>query len=97
MIYVLHWRQCSEALAVLLYRFMTDAAYLYHRDSVSPSVSPYTYVPSQIQQAISHEDIAFHENAMGPIYQISIVFQPHMEATIIVPSVVYDRLLYFRA
>ena len=65
MISRLHWRQCSEAPAVLLYRFMIDAAYLYHRDS--DSVSPYSYVPSQIQQAMSHEDIAFHENAMGPM------------------------------
>ena len=71
--------------------------YLYHRDSNSQSASPYSYVLFQIQQTISYEDIAFHENAMGPIYQISIVFQPHIEATIIVPSVVYDRLLYFRA
>ena len=38
---VLHWRQCLEAPAVLLYRFMIDAAYLYHIDSDSPSVSPY--------------------------------------------------------
>ena len=50
-----------------LYRLMIDATYLYHRDSDSPSVSPYNYVSFQIQQAISHEDIAFHENAMGPI------------------------------
>ena len=97
MISGLRWRQCSEAPAVLLYRFMIDATYLYHRDSNSPSVSPYSYVPFQIQQTVSHEDIAFHENAMGPIYQISIVFQPHMEETTIVPSVVYDRLLYYRA
>ena len=41
----LHWRQCSEAPAALLYRFMIDAAYLYHRDFDSPSVSPYSYVP----------------------------------------------------
>ena len=46
---------------------MIDAAYLYHRDSDSPSVGPYNYVPFQIQQAISHKDIAFYENAMGPM------------------------------
>ena len=28
----------------------------------------------QIQQTVSHEDVAFHEDAMGPMYQISIVF-----------------------
>ena len=67
-IFGLHWRQCSEALAVLLYRFMIDVAYLYHRDSDSQSASPYNYVPFQIQQTVSHEDIAFHENAMGPMY-----------------------------
>ena len=60
----LHWRQCLEAPAVLLYRFMIDAAYLYHRDFDSPSVN---YVSFQIKQTISHEDIAFHENAMGPM------------------------------
>ena len=70
----LHWRQCSEASAVLRYTFMIDTTYLYHKDSNSQSVSPYNYVPSQIQQAINHEDIKFHENAMGIIYQISIVF-----------------------
>ena len=52
---------------------------------------------NQIQETASHEDIAFHENAMGPMYQISIVFSLTWEATIIVTSVVYDRLLYFRA
>ena len=67
-IFGLHWRQCLEAPIVLLYRFMIDAAYLYHRDSNSQSASPHSYVPFQIQQTISHEDIAFHENAMGPIY-----------------------------
>ena len=36
----LHWRQCSEAPIVLLYRFMIDAAYLYHRDSNSQLASP---------------------------------------------------------
>ena len=66
-IFGLRWRQCSEAPAVLLYRFMIDATYLYHRDSDSPSVNPYSYVPFQIQQTTSHEDIAFHENAMGPM------------------------------
>ena len=67
MIFGLHWRQRLETPAVLLYRFMIDAAYLYHKDSDSPSVSPYNYVPFQIQQAIRHEDIAFHENATGPM------------------------------
>ena len=76
---------------------MIDAAYLYLGDSDSPSVDPYNYVLFQIQQAISHKDIVFHENAMGPMYQISIVFNLTFEATIIVSSVVYDRLLYFRA
>ena len=28
----------------------------------------------QIQQIISYEDMEFHENAMGPMYHISIVF-----------------------
>ena len=60
-IFGLHWRQCLEALAVLLYRFMIDAAYLYHRDSDSLSVSPYSYVLLQIQQTISYEDIGFHD------------------------------------
>ena len=50
-------------------RFMIDAAYLYHRDSNSPLVSPYSYVPFQIWQTTSHEDITFHENAMGPMQQ----------------------------
>ena len=67
MIFVLRWRQCSEAPPVLLYKFMIDVAYLYHRDSDSPSLGPYNYVPFQIQQTISHEDISFHENAMGPM------------------------------
>ena len=70
----LRWRQCSKAPVVRLYTLMIDAAYLYHRDSDSQSASPYSYVPFQIQQTISHEDIAFHENAMGPMYQISTVF-----------------------
>ena len=48
MISRLRWRQCLEALAALLYRFMIDAAYLYHIDFDSQSVSPYNYVPSQI-------------------------------------------------
>ena len=86
MISGLCWRQCSEALVVLLYRFMIDATYLYHRDSDSQLVSPYNYVPFQIQHTVSHEDIAFHKNAMGPMYQI-----------IIVTTLVYDWLLYFRA
>ena len=47
---------------------MIDAAYLYHRDSNSQLASPHSYVPFQIQQIISHEDIAFHDNAMGPMY-----------------------------
>ena len=46
---------------------MIDATYLYHRDSDSLSVSTYNYVPFQNQQVVSHEDIAFHENAMGPV------------------------------
>ena len=33
------WRQCLEAPVVLLYRFMIDVAYLYHRDFDSSSVS----------------------------------------------------------
>ena len=41
----LRWRQCSEARAVLLYIFMIDATYLYHKDFDSPLVSPYSYVP----------------------------------------------------
>ena len=68
----LRWRQCSEAPAVLRYTFMIDTTYLYHRDFDSQSVIPYNYVPFQIQQTISHEDIAFHENAMGPMYQFFI-------------------------
>ena len=47
-IFGLRWRQCSEAPPVLLYRFIIDATYLCHRDSDSQSVSPYSYVPSQI-------------------------------------------------
>ena len=31
---------------MLLYRFMIDATYLYHKDSDSPPVNPYSYVPS---------------------------------------------------
>ena len=72
--YGLHWRQYLEAPAVLQYTFMIDTTYLYHRDSDSQSASPYSYVPFQIQQTISHEDISFHENAMGPIHHISVVF-----------------------
>ena len=53
---------------------MIDATYLYHRDSDTASVSPYSFVPFQIQQTINHEYVAFHENSMGPMYQISIVF-----------------------
>ena len=59
---------------MLRYTFMIDVAYLYHRYSNSQSGSPHSYVLFQIQQTISHEDIAFHENSMGPMYQISIVF-----------------------
>ena len=66
-IFGLRWRQCSKTQVVLLYRFMIDATYLYHIDSKSSLVSPYYYVPFQIQHAISHEDIIFHENAMGPM------------------------------
>ena len=47
---------------------MIDAPYLYHKDSDSQSASPYNYVPFQIQHTISHEYIAFHKNAMGPMY-----------------------------
>ena len=46
---------------------MIDATYLYHRDFESPLVGPYSYVPFYIQQTIIHEDIAFYENAMGPM------------------------------
>ena len=53
--------------AVLLYIFMIDTTYWYHRESDSPSVGPYNYVPFQIQDTLKHEDIAFHENAMGPM------------------------------
>ena len=63
----LHWRQCSESPVALLYRFMIDTTYLYHRDSNSPSVGPYNYVLFQIQKVVGHEDIAFHENSMGPM------------------------------
>ena len=70
----LRWRQCSEAPRVLRYTFTIDAAYLYHIDSNSQSASPRSYVLFQIQQTFSHEDIAFHENSMGPMYHISIVF-----------------------
>ena len=73
-IFGLRWIHCSEAPTVLRYTFMIDVAYLYHRDFDSQSTSPYIYVPFHIQQTISHEDIEFHENAMGPMYQISIVF-----------------------
>ena len=74
MIFGLRWRQWSNAPAVLRYTFMIDPAYLYHKDFDSQSGSPYSYVTFQIQQTINHEDIAFHENAMGPMYHISIVF-----------------------
>ena len=67
-IFGLRWRQCSEAPTMLLYKFMIDATYLYHRDSDSPLMSPYSYVSSQIQYAISHEDIAFYQNSMGSMY-----------------------------
>ena len=73
-IFGLCWRQCLEAPSMLQYTFMIDATYLYHRDSDSQLVSPHIYVPFQIQQTIVHEDITFHENSMGPMYQISIVF-----------------------
>ena len=73
-IFGLHWRQCLEAPVVLRYTFMIDTTYLYRRDSDSQTTSPYNYVPLYIQQTVSHEDIAFHENAMGPMYQISIGF-----------------------
>ena len=80
---------------MLLYRFMIDAAYLYHRDSDSPSVN---YVPFQIQQTISLEDIAFHENAMSPMYQSfrSVLYSASYRGHHYVTSAVYDRLLYFR-
>ena len=76
---------------------MIDEAYLYRKDCDSQSVSPYSYVPFQIQQTISHDDIAFHQNAMDPMYQIIVVFSLTWEETTIVTSVVYDRLLYFIA
>ena len=41
----LHWRQCLEVPPVLLYRFMIDETYLYHKDSDSQSVSLHNYVP----------------------------------------------------
>ena len=66
-IYGLHWRQRLEGPAVLRYTFMIDAAYLYHNQQVH--IAMY-----QIQQTISHEDVAFHENAMGLMYQINIAF-----------------------
>ena len=72
----LRWRQCLEAPAVLRYTFMIDTSYLYHRDSDSQSASPHSYVLFQIQQTISHEDIAFHENSLGPMYHIIIIFSP---------------------
>ena len=65
---------------------MIDAAYLYHRDSDSQSISPYSYVPFQIHHTVSHEDIEFHSNAMGPMYQISIVFS----LTLRQPSLYYQ-------
>ena len=44
-IFGLHWRQYSEALAVLRYTFIIDAAYLYHGDSDPQLASPHSYVP----------------------------------------------------
>ena len=67
MIFGLRWRQRSEAPAVLQYTFMIDTAYLYHSDFDFLLVSPYNYLLFQIQQVISHEDISFHENTMGPM------------------------------
>ena len=44
----LRWRQYSEAPTVLQYTFMIDAAYVYHRDFDSQSVSPHSYEPDPI-------------------------------------------------
>ena len=70
----LRWRRCLESPSVLRYTFMIDVTYLYHRESDSQSTSPHSYVPFQIQHIINHEDITFHENSMGLMYQINIVF-----------------------
>ena len=85
-IFGFRWRQSSEAPLALRYTFMIDVEYLYHRDSDSQSASPYSYVPFQIQQIVIHEDIAFHENAMGPMYQISIVFNLSMRQPLCIIS-----------
>ena len=98
-IFGLRWRQCSEAPTVLLYRFMIDATYLYHRDSDSQSASPYSYVPFYIQQTVNQLDIEFHENAMGPMYQCfrSLLYSASNQGNHYVTPLLYDRLLYSRA
>ena len=57
---------------MLLYRCMIEATYLYHRDSDSQLASPHSYVPDPTDHQSWRYSI--HENAMGPMYQISIVF-----------------------
>ena len=91
----LRWRQWSEAPVVLRYTFMIDAAYLYHRDSDSQSASPHSYVPNPVDRQSWRCSIPWECHGSNIPDQYCI--QPHMEATIIVTLVVYDRLLYFRA
>ena len=91
----LHWRQCSEAPAVLRYTFMIDATYLYHRDFDSQSTSPHSYVPDPADHQSWRCSIPWECHGSNVPDQYCI--QPHIEATSIVTSVVYDRLLYFRA
>ena len=94
-IFELHWRQCSEAPVVLRYTFMIDAAYSYHRDSNSQLASPHSYVPDPVDSQSWRYSIPWECHGSNVPNQHCI--QPHIEATIIISLVLYDRLLPFRA
>ena len=62
-------------------------------------MSPYKCVNFYIQQSISCEDIAFHENTMGPMYWFfrSTLYATSYWGHHYVTTVVCDRLLDFEA
>ena len=93
-IYGLHWRQCSEAPVVLRCTFMIDTAYLYHKDSNSHSTSPHSYVLDLANRQSWRYSILWESHGSNALDQHCI--QPHIKVTIIVTSVVYDQLFYFR-
>ena len=80
------WRQCLESPTTLLYRFMNDATYLYHRDlwlSISYSIQLCT-VPYLVGYWSWIYSIPWECHGSNvAVLHISILLQPLIEATIV--------------